>query len=92
MTATERIWARNYYVRRTRSDGYEAWTGPIRSSLQAQKEAAAWRSAETHGYTWTAKVEPSTPEIRAKVRKWERAKVYAGYFSEQPYQGEKAGR
>jgi hypothetical protein len=53
------------YVRRAK-DGRQGWTGPIRSDRQAQREAQAWTDAG-----WTATVEPSTPEIRAEVRKWE---------------------
>jgi hypothetical protein len=56
------------YVRRQRN-GRVGWTGPIRSTRQAQREQAAWQQAG-----WTAEVLPSTPEIRAQVRAWERSK------------------
>ena len=55
------------YVQRTSPAGRPGWTGPIRSSRQAQREAAAWQSIG-----WTAEVVVSTPEVKAAVRAWER--------------------
>lgn len=70
----------SFYVRRsgTHTDPFTGqaspragWTGPISSETQAGKEAEAWRSIG-----WTATVEPSTPEIRAEVRAWEKARSH----------------
>jgi hypothetical protein len=58
----------SYYVRRNRDDR-ESWTGPIRSARQSKREAAAWQSEG-----WTAVIEESTPEVRAQVRAWDKAK------------------
>lgn len=52
----------SFYVRRT-----GGFTGPIRSSRQAEREAAAWRSCGQH-----ATVEPSSPKLRREVRDWQR--------------------
>jgi hypothetical protein len=60
----------SFYVRRTRADGEVGWTGPIRSERQAERERDAWRDCGRE-----AEVVPSTPEVRAEVRAWERAKV-----------------
>ena len=57
-----------YYVKRATSYGF-GWTGPIRSANQAEREAKAWRA-----YGTTAEVLQSTPEVRAEVRAWEKAK------------------
>ena len=60
------------YVYRARRDR-EGWTR-VRGPARAETEAGAWRSAG-----WTCVVRPSTPEVRAAVRKWERqAKGYPG--------------
>lgn len=60
----------SYWVRRTNADtGRDSWTGPIRSAAQVEREAAAWRSAG-----WAAEVLRSSPEVRAAVRAWEKAK------------------
>ena len=59
----------SFYVKRVRHDGRIGWTGPIRSALQVEREADAWRDAG-----WTADVLPSTPEVRAEIREWERVK------------------
>ena len=56
------------YVRRTKPDGRHAWVGPIRSAAQAEKERAAWESAGQ-----PAAVFPSSPEVQALVRLWERS-------------------
>ncbi len=56
------------YVRRKRN-GRVCWTGPIRSTRQAKREQAAWQQAG-----WAAEVLPSTPEVLAQVRAWERSK------------------
>ena len=56
------------YVRRTKPDGGHVWVGPIRSAAQAEKERAAWESAGQ-----PAAVFPSSPEVRALVRLWERS-------------------
>jgi hypothetical protein len=58
----------SFYVERNQNDR-TGWTGPIRSARQADKEAAAWQSAG-----WVAQVMESTPEVKAAVRAWERAK------------------
>jgi hypothetical protein len=63
----------SFYVKRTR-DGRVAWTGPIRTRRQAEKEAAAWRDEK--GFSrgpWQAEVVQSTPEVRRQVRAWQRA-------------------
>jgi hypothetical protein len=58
----------SYYIRRIRlSDGKEAYTGPIRSPKQADKERRAWQEAN-----WYAGVEESTPQLRRAVRQWQR--------------------
>jgi hypothetical protein len=46
-----------------------SWTGPIRSERQAGREADAWTDAG-----WSAEVVPSSPEVRAEVRAWERSR------------------
>jgi hypothetical protein len=56
----------SFYVKRER-DGRTGWTGPIRSELQAGREAEAWRLVN-----WTADVVQSTPEVRKQIREWER--------------------
>lgn len=43
-----------------------AWTGPIRSRAQADREVTAWA-----GTGWAARRCESTPEVRAQVRAWE---------------------
>lgn len=59
------------YVKRTNPETDRVgWTGPIRNDKQAEREATAWRDAG-----WAAEVHPSTPEIRAQVRAWEKAKA-----------------
>ena len=59
----------SFYVRRSRaSDGRPGWTGPIRSERQAGREAEAWQSVG-----WFAEVVPSTAEVRAQARAWQRA-------------------
>jgi len=57
----------SFYVRRVHTDGRGGWVGPIRSERQAEKEKAAWESCG-----WVAWVEPSTPEIKATARAWQR--------------------
>lgn len=42
-----------------------AWTGPIRSRAQADREVTAWTDSG-----WTAARHESTPEVRAQVRAW----------------------
>lgn len=54
------------YVHRTRP-GREGWVGSIRSPAQAEREAAAWRQAG-----WEATVHPTSPQVRARVRAWEK--------------------
>ena len=61
----------SYYVRR-RLGTRQGWTGPIRSRRQVEREAQAWRDSG-----WEADVEPSTPEVRAEIRQWERDKERA---------------
>lgn len=58
---------RSFYVKRTRADGTTGWTGPIRSPRQASKEAEAWIEAGC-----SAEVVPSSREVRAEVRAWDR--------------------
>jgi hypothetical protein len=60
-----------FYVVRTK-DGRTSYTGSIRSRQRVEREAAAWRDAG-----WEAKVEPTSPELRAKIRAWERSKRVA---------------
>ncbi|HEY3947364.1 MAG TPA: hypothetical protein VGL78_19215 [Solirubrobacteraceae bacterium] len=58
----------SFYVRRRDIEtGRLGWTGPIRSERQAEREVAAWESCG-----WTAEKLPSTPEVRADVRAWDR--------------------
>jgi hypothetical protein len=59
--------AKSFYVQRTSPDGREGWTGSLRPLSHAQREAEAWISSG-----WTADVVPNTPEIREKVRAWQR--------------------
>jgi hypothetical protein len=61
--------ASSFYVERVAPTGRIGWTGPIRSERQARREADAWR-----GSGWSAVVRPTSPEVRAKVRAWEKAK------------------
>lgn len=77
----------SFYVRRHHPEtGSEGWIGPIQSENQAHKEKAAWESSTKYnpdsgatpdsggGYTpWTAEVHPSTPEIKARVKAWQKA-------------------
>lgn len=59
----------SYYVKRSRPGVVgtkRGWTGPIRSERQAHRERAAWTEAG-----WEAEVVPSSPAVRAEVRKWE---------------------
>jgi hypothetical protein len=70
----------SYYVKRTRiADGRVGWTGPIRSERQAQRERAAWTCEAPYDgdgpAQHTAEVYVSTPEVRAAVRAWAKAKV-----------------
>lgn len=59
----------SFYVERSRvSPAGHGWTGPVRSERQAHREAGAWADAG-----WAAVVHPSTPQIRARVREWQRA-------------------
>jgi hypothetical protein len=71
----------SYYVRRVRTVerrplllrrgtpvGAVAWTDPLRSRRQAERERDAWqRTGE-----WTAEVVASSPEVRVQVRAWQR--------------------
>lgn len=60
----------SYYVKRQdRETERVGWTGPIRATKQAYKEADAWVHAG-----WKAWVQESTPEVRAEVRAWTRAR------------------
>lgn len=54
----------SYMVRRT-NEVKQSWTGPIRSEVQAGKEAAAWKSVG-----WSAEVVENTPEVKREVRMW----------------------
>lgn len=71
--------AGSFYVRRYKPSGdpddvhperrpSEGWVGPIRSEQQAHKEKAAWEGA---GHK--AEVHPSSPEVKKRVRDWQRA-------------------
>lgn len=60
----------SYYVKRQHSDGRIGWVGPIRSYNQSRREFAAWRDAG-----WDAVIHDSTPEVRAAVRAWAKAKT-----------------
>jgi hypothetical protein len=59
----------SFYVKRSTLDGKFGWTGPIRSRARADREAAAWVDCGRK-----AEVVPSTPEVRAEVRAWVKAK------------------
>ena len=59
-----------YWVKRSK-EHRTSWTGPIRSALQVEREAEAWRSCG-----WMAETLLSTPEVRAEVRAWDKAKKY----------------
>jgi hypothetical protein len=63
----------SYYVKRmgisARSGAIlTKWTGPIRSPLQAEREAQAWRAE-----FWEAEVLTSSPSVKSEVRAWEKA-------------------
>jgi hypothetical protein len=60
-----------HFVKRVRPDGSVAWTGPIRSPRQAEREAQAWRES---GIVDTAEVLPADKATWAEVRAWEKAK------------------
>jgi len=67
----------SFYVRRTRiADGRVGWTGPIRSARQAERERAAWVGdppyERDYPALFTAEIVPSTPEVRAEVRAWQK--------------------
>lgn len=59
-----------YFVRRTHPEtGRVGFTGPLPAS-RVDREAQAWKDAG-----WAAEVAEATPEVRAEVRAWERAKA-----------------
>lgn len=57
----------SYYVHRINENGRQGWTGPIRSEKQANKEAEAWKDAGQE-----ATVYESSPEVKARVRAWDK--------------------
>jgi hypothetical protein len=57
----------SFYVRRLTPLGRLGWTGSIRSRRRAEREAQAWRDAG-----WFADVLPNTPDVRKRVRAWQR--------------------
>jgi hypothetical protein len=58
----------SYYVKRRKFEWLApSWTGPIRASKQADKEASAWRDAG-----WLAEVIPSSVSVRREVNAWQR--------------------
>ena len=59
----------SFYVYRKHDDGREGWVGPIRSYKQARREFQAWEDAG-----WWARIDDSTPEVRAAVRAWTRSR------------------
>lgn len=59
----------SFYVMRKHEDGRLGWVGPIRSYPQALRESRAWNDAG-----WDTRVDDSTPEVRAAVRAWQKAK------------------
>lgn len=65
-----------FYVRRVNTGtGREGWVGPIRSERQAHREALAWEAdTDSHGNYWSADVFVSCPEIKARVRAWEKSR------------------
>jgi hypothetical protein len=70
----------SFYVKRTRlADSRVGWTGPIRSAKQAELERAAWTCEPpyTTNYpaSFAAEVLEATPDVRAVVRAWNKAKV-----------------
>jgi hypothetical protein len=52
--------------------GYVSWTGPL-GLKRANEEADAWERVG-----WTSEVLPSTPEVLAEVRAFERQKKVEG--------------
>lgn len=67
----------SFYVKRERTNPdtgswQSSWTGPIPSFRQVEREAECWRDAG-----WQATVVPSSPEVRAQVRAWDKAKKVA---------------
>lgn len=70
---------RAFYVYRVRPDGKIGYTGAIRSAAQADREAAAWAEAG-----WYAEVLPTSPEVKVRIRCWEKAVRSTGtQFSKQ---------
>lgn len=72
----------SWYVKRERGTRV-GWVGPIRSEAQADREVAAWTNPDPHRWgeagPWTAAKYPTSPQVRAEVRAWERqAKGYPG--------------
>ncbi len=65
MREVRKVEAMSFYVQRKHPEGRVGWVGPIRSEKQAGKEVAAWESVG-----WEAECHPSTPAIRATVRRW----------------------
>ncbi len=58
----------SFYVHRRRvSDGREGYVGSLRPRSRADREANAWRDSD-----WEATVLPNTPEVRQRVRAWQR--------------------
>jgi hypothetical protein len=60
-----------YYVRRdstTGVGGVHAWVGPFRTAAAADRETLAWRECGHEACSLLA-----TPEVRERVRAWERA-------------------
>jgi hypothetical protein len=67
---------RTHYCRRVRlSTGRVGWTGPL-PLARAQAEVAAWREAtdSLDRHDWEAELVEATPEVRAEVRAWEKAR------------------
>lgn len=69
----------SFYVKRvSTSTARIGWIGPIRSRAQAQRECDAWNDAtSSDGSGWISTIHESSSEIRAEVRAWDKAKVYA---------------
>jgi hypothetical protein len=68
--------AMSFYVKKTHTaTGRIGWTGPIRSARQAERERAAWTAYSYRSpAAFTAEVLESTPEVRAVVRAWQKAR------------------
>jgi hypothetical protein len=58
-----------YFVRREK-DGRVKWVGPFANIAKARDEYEAWKACG-----WSAWIHMATPEVRARVRAWEKEKA-----------------